>query len=354
MGALALGTVGAAVAQNAATKAKGAGAGGKAVRGKGRAGPLKKALPNAADPLAAPALKKAAPAGSFHFKLRITMFDSTPLAATYYPSRLGTGAPVLLLIHEKDRSGKDFEEPIGDLKGEGLALHLQGQGYAVLILDLRGQGANPRRALSAQDWREMVADLQGAYQFLVDRHNRGELNLAKLGVVALGEGANLAAAWASLPGGAVSNEGRTSDLAALVLVSPLAGGEGFRLHTVLATLAPRVPLLVMAGQRDAASSDPVKAVRALVERPRLNKVEFFPSSLHGYKLLRLEPKATSVLNKFLEGTIRFKADEWEPRYNLNPVSFTEIQVVRHDKTAQAPAPKAREKKADAAKKEAAP
>ena len=40
----------------------------------------------------------------------------------------------------------------------------------------------------------MVDDLQAAYQFLVDRHNRGKLNLAKFGVLALGEGANLAAA----------------------------------------------------------------------------------------------------------------------------------------------------------------
>ena len=66
----------------------------------------------------------------------------------------------------------------------------------------------------------MVDDLQAAYQFLVDRHNRGELNLARLGVVGLGEGANLAAAWAYLPGGGVSTEGRVTDIAGLVLVSP--------------------------------------------------------------------------------------------------------------------------------------
>ena len=34
----------------------------------------------------------------------------------------------------------------------------------------------------------MVNDLQAAYQFLVDRTNRGELNLAKLGVVGAGRG----------------------------------------------------------------------------------------------------------------------------------------------------------------------
>src|SRR5436305_1207706 len=81
----------------------------------------------------------------------------------------------------------------------------------------------------AKDWHMMTNDLQAAYQFLVDRTNRGELNLAKLCVVGLGEGANLAAAWAYQPGGAVSNEGRTSDLCALVLISPMADGEGLLL-----------------------------------------------------------------------------------------------------------------------------
>jgi len=76
----------------------------------------------------------------------------------------------------------------------GVAEHLQGQGYAVLAVNLRGQGANVRKAPTPQDWRLMIDDLQAAYQFLVDRHNRGKLNLSKFGVLALGEGANLAAA----------------------------------------------------------------------------------------------------------------------------------------------------------------
>ena len=63
-------------------------------------------------------------------------------------------------------------------------------------------------------------DLQAAYYFLVDRHNRGDLNLAKLGVVALGDGANLAAAWAYQPGAAITTDGRPSDLSALAMISP--------------------------------------------------------------------------------------------------------------------------------------
>ncbi len=109
----------------------------------------------------------------------------------------------------------------------------------------------------------------------------------------------------------------------------------------------------MAGERDPVSSDPVKAAKTYVTRSRLNKVEFFPSSLHGYKLLRLEPKATSVILRFFESTIKFKAQEWEPRYNLTPVAFSDIQVVRNAKPSDTPlkAEPAKKKEAEPEKKE---
>jgi hypothetical protein len=176
-------------------------------------------------------------------------------------------------------------------------------------------------------------------------------------VIGVGEGANLIAAWANQPGGAVSSEGRTSDLGALVLVSPLADGEGLLLRNVMASLAPRIPVLIMAGERDLKSGDPVRSVRTIVERTRQNRVEFFPSSLHGYKLLRLEPRVIPALTKFLEGTVKLKVTEWEPRYNLTPVPYREIQLVRGTKPAPAAA-KAKEAeppaKAKAKDKDAAP
>lgn len=305
---------------------------GKVIRGRPKANlPAKKA----ADPLAAQnkdqGAVKAALAGSFHYRLKIQSIDETNLAASYYPGRLDTNTPVILLVHEKDRSSKDFEDAIAELKGKGLAEHLQSLGYAVLTFDLRGHGANTRRPVADRDWPVMSDDLQAVYLFLLDRHNRGELNLAKLGVAALGQGANLAAAWAYQPGGAVSSEGRVTDLAALALVSPLPEGVGYTFPALMSALAPRIPVLLMAGERDGPSHDVLKRIRANVERTRQNKVELFPSSLHGYKLLRLEPKATTVLTKFLESTVKLKTNDWEPRYNLSPVTYTDIQIVRHVK-----------------------
>jgi dienelactone hydrolase len=330
--------------------------------------PLKKARPEAADPLAkaaggeAKGKNKAAggnPAsGTFHYTFKLHSFDGTPLAASLYPSKLGSNAPVTLLIHEANRSRKDFEDHVEELKGQGLAEYLQQEGYAVLTMDLRGQGQNPRRALTANDRTLLVEDLQAAYFFLIDRHNRGDFNVAKLGVLALGEGANLTAAWAYQPGAAVSTEGRASDLNALMLVSPYPEGSGYVLSHIIPSLAPRIPLALLAGSKDNASKDTVESVRRTVERTRLNKIELFPSALHGYKLLRLEPKVTAAITRFLESTIKLRPSEWEPRYNLTPVSVSEILTVQHSSASDKPPAKPDQAKDQAAAKaknqEAAP
>ncbi len=203
--------------------------------------------PEAADPLAkvvggdAKAKAKALANGTYHYIFKLHSFDGSSLAASYYPSKLGATAPVVMLVHETSRSRKDFEEQVEGLKGLGLAAHLQGEGYAVLSMDLRGQGQNARRMLTASDYSVLAEDFQAAYMFLIDRHNRGDLNVAKLGVIAVGEGANLAAAWAYQPGAAISTEGRPSDLNALVLISPSPSWFGYMLRTFYRPSLPEFP-----------------------------------------------------------------------------------------------------------------
>lgn len=264
-----------------------------------------------------------------HYSFRIAGANG-PLNAVYYPSKLGTSAAPVLLIHERARSLRDFQEPIAEIKKVNLAEHLQEEGFAVLAFDLPGHGSNPRLEQSERAWRAMTEDVQATYRFLLDRHNRGELNLARLAVLGVGEGANLATIWSSLPGAAVSSEGRASDIAALTLISPMndAQSQGLKISTTLASLAQRVPIQILTGERDASSKDLVTNARAVVERARANKVEFYPTSLHGYKLFWLEPGVTPTATKFLESTTKFKVDEWEPRYNLNPVTYTDSIMIR--------------------------
>jgi alpha-beta hydrolase superfamily lysophospholipase len=339
----ALGTIGAAVAQERKVpepNPKGAAAkdkdkGKEKPKPKGglriRAGAPPKGLrANGADPLTKQ--QDDEPEWPFHYKFKFASFDGTALSSLYYPSRLGSSAPVVLLVHETGpgHSSKDFLEPIPDLKNQSLAEHLQEQGYAVLASDLRGHGENRRHSLGPKEWREMVGDLQATYQFLLDRHNRKEVNLAKFGVVALGDAANLVGTWAATPGAAVAIEGRISDIGALALVSPLPEVpevSGFRLKSAVPVLAPRVPLLLEVGEKDEESFGIVKELQAAVERHRLSKVALLDSRLHGTKLLRFVAKSPEPIVRFLEATIKFRTDEWEPRYNLSPITYTNIELV---------------------------
>lgn len=330
----------------------------------GGVGPAKGKRPNAADPLG----KRdagAIPEWPFHVKVRLGVDENTALAASYYPPKGRLNAPVVLMIHETGnaRSGKDFETPIAELKNQSLAEYLQEIGYAILVLDQRGHGANPRRELTARQWQATIIDLQAAYRFLIDRQNRGEFDLTKFGVVALGDGANLVAAWAATPGAAVSSPGRVGDLSALVLVDPVGEVRGLQLAPAITALASRVPILLIAGEKHAPSFDAVKALRPTVERQRQSKVTTFDTNLHGFRLVQLYPKVATAIVKFLEDPVRFKVSEWEPRYLLEPVPYEDEGAVSKEQEdaanprepANPPANNANaaEKKGGAAKKPAA-
>ena len=271
------------------------------------------------------------PLWPFHYTLKLAGADGAPLSASYYPARESFQAPVLLLLHElgAGRGGKDFEQPIEELKGNSFARHMQKAGFAVLVLNPRGSAAAGERdgQANARNSSLMVADLQSAYRFLIDRHNRGEVNLAKFGVVALGDASNLAAAWAGSPGGGVSNEGRLSDIGAIVMISPVAEIPGIPLARVLPTIATRFPLLAMAGDRDAASIQTVRDNQRIIERHRLSRAAFYDTTLHSGKMLTFFPKLTTIIERFLDDPVKNRKVEWEPRFLFDPVLYDEIQLV---------------------------
>ncbi|HWE36507.1 MAG TPA: lysophospholipase [Isosphaeraceae bacterium] len=274
------------------------------------------------------------PLWPYWFKFRLLAADRAPLDAVYYPSRVEFNAPVMLMVHDKAGSAREFEEPIDELKGKGIAEHFQAQGYAVLVVDFRSSPPPDPRAVrrgpAPKVWRGRPDDIQVAYRFLLDRHNRGELNLEKFGVLAVGEGANLAADWAASPGAVAANDLVLSDLAAMAFVSPLGEVAGtLKLSQSIPVIAPRVDLLLLAGESDRESFRAVKGVQPIVERRRTSQVSYAPTNLHGDRYLRFVPRATTTLVKFFDGTIRARAgaEEWEPRYNLDPVSYTDAQAI---------------------------
>ena len=100
--ALVMALVGLAVVQAAAPRSSRSGRRGRrGARSATRAAcplPKEKAKPNAADPLgkAGPPPAPLVP-GTYHFNFRLHSFDGAPLAASYYRSKLGSTAPVVML-----------------------------------------------------------------------------------------------------------------------------------------------------------------------------------------------------------------------------------------------------------------
>ena len=309
-----------------------------------------------------------------YYRITVARGDHTFLGLNYYPALPGENPPVILLIHEKDRSSRDFADKIEELKDpNGLAVELQGDGFAVVTLDLAGLGDPAKRNAAvkkadqakvavvgqqsaAGQLNEAVNDLRLAYQFMIDRHNRLEFNLGKLAVLTLGEGANVFLEWmkeiVSGPPGARPNPaeprtknagleiasgardtatGRPSDISALIMLSPVASWHQARTTTDLKTYASGspVPILAIGGKTDQASAETLKLFKPIIERreSRLSKVEELDTNLHGARLLRFEPKLLEKVNRFLEQTVEFKKTDWEPRYNLTPVTYGLVESV---------------------------
>ena len=269
------------------------------------------------------------PRTPFHFRIRARSSEMRGGASfSYYPSKLGTKSSPVVTIHERNQSPVDFETPIKDLSEWGLAQSMQKSGYAVLVVDLRGSDFEFRQpvGLIEREPTSALSDLQIAYLFLLDRHNRGELNLANLGILALGDGCNLAVAWASARGAAVSSADRGSDIASMALISPRPDLFGSRIQIALASLAGRIPLFLAAGERDAPSAQVIRDTRNLTARIPQSKAEIFPTSLQAYKLMRLWPKVASTTTKFFDSTTKFRGVDWEPRYNLSPLDYQNVEV----------------------------
>lgn len=128
--------------------------------------------------------------------------DGVLLSMQYYASNKGKRAVPIILIHSWEGSRKDFSV---------LAPYLQENGFAVFVPDMRGHGESTKREIAKEQYEEielkrfdssafnamLMQDLQAIKRFIRLENNRGMLNVNKLCVVGIGEGALLASTFAS-------------------------------------------------------------------------------------------------------------------------------------------------------------
>ncbi len=200
--------------------------------------------------------------------------DGVGLSATFYPSPLGKKAVPVILLHgyQEDRGG--FLP---------LAEFLQKRGHAVLVPDLRGHGDSREQRLGVaartidaakmgneQFVRMYSQDMEALKKFLLEKNNKGELNLEKLCVVGSGMGGLVAMNWAVLDWSWPVYPGLKQGqyVKALVLLSPPRSFRGLNVKPVLEDHNVRslLSIYLIAGRKNAKAFDEVQRLYTTLER----------------------------------------------------------------------------------------
>lgn len=188
--------------------------------------------------------------------------DGWPLRLTYYRSPEGKEAAVVVLLHMKGESRLTWTAP------KGFAEQLHAKGFAVVAVDLRKHGQSkpgaedddPKKAASSEkdkskkssatselkpaDYLLMVRDMDGIKKFIFDEHQKGNLNMRKMAIVAPTMSAAIAitfvaADWKKPPYDDAPNIAtktpRGQDVQAMIFLSP-------------ETALPQVPAHLVSGQ----------------------------------------------------------------------------------------------------------
>jgi pimeloyl-ACP methyl ester carboxylesterase len=179
--------------------------------------------------------------------------DGLRIAADYYPPPTANRdpAPMVILLHQLDGDSADWEP---------LLLPLHEAGFAVLAPDLRGHGDSATTDTSAdlkrrstQLFRDMQADLRGAYDWLAEQ---SRVDRSRFAIVGAGLGASLALEYAA----------KDRSIDALICISPGRDDVGLDDGGAMHQITGRdVLLVVVPADRDAAYSLQKRGERVDVE-----------------------------------------------------------------------------------------
>ena len=258
--------------------------------------------------------------------------DGWQIHLTYYKSNLGKNASVVILLHKKGGNRRVWT------RMNGFATTLQSNGHAVIAVDLRKHGESKSQAIPGADddtkkikkggdasslrpvdYVLMISsDLEAVKEFIYEEHQKQNLNMRKLAIIAPEMSAPIALNfasndWAKKPYNdaptLASRTPRGWDVQALVLLSPEPNLPGVtttpRAITFLRDPAKQVRFLVLVGNED--PRDKGKAQR-LYRRlgganARNNDRMYFSeynSKFRGSKLLGKNLKTEEHIQVFLE------------------------------------------------------
>ena len=250
--------------------------------------------------------------------------DGVALNATYLAGNKGKKTVPILMIHGWDGIRADMGPT---------ALALQRRGHAVLLPDLRGHGRSTKATVNGEEVTierekmrkgqiEAVAfDLQACKKFLLEKHNKGEVNIELLCLIGADAGAvfalNFAAYDWSKPQLPAFKLGR--DVGALVLLSPPASFKGVtsKRATVHPVIRERMSILIAAGKQDRKGFSAAKRLYSGLERARGDE----PEAIAERTIFFVEPQTSLSGADLLKGRGLQVAD--------NVAQFIDLRLVQN-------------------------
>lgn len=199
--------------------------------------------------------------------------DGVSLKCSWYAGTLGKEAVPIIMLHGAQGNRAMYDR---------MATILQLAGHAVAVPDLRGHGGSltvigrsdpiDPSTMRPQDYAAMLLDVEAVKKFLMEKNNKGELNIEMLTVIGADMGAALALRWAmqdwSWPQLPALKQGQ--DVKALVLLSPVRSFKGVNATEALAfpVIRDRMSIMVAVGANDPASFREAKRIYSGFERKR--------------------------------------------------------------------------------------
>ncbi|TKJ36101.1 hypothetical protein CEE39_00195 [bacterium (candidate division B38) B3_B38] len=232
--------------------------------------------------------------------VNLTTEGNLNLVGTYYAPHKGD-SPAILLVHGMNRNRLDWE---------GFARLLQGNGYGVLTIDLRGHGDSMRQgdwlmrwvSFSDEDFRRMLMDVASGIQFL---KSRAELDPYMIGIVGTNLGANLALNYAS----------QNRQIRAVVLISPGLNYRGVSSVGAITSYGVR-PILLIASEEDIYSAFSANELYSLAQG--IKDLKLYQNVGHGNRLLRKGEGASEVILEWLKSHLPVQGVQKENSREENP------------------------------------
>lgn len=256
--------------------------------------------------------------------------DGASIAITYFKSTAGQDAAVVVMLHGKGGNRQIWK---------AFAETLQKAGFAVITVDLRGHGEstggtggaatgkkNDSNAPKAKDYAAMVAgDMEAVKKFVFEEHQKKQLNMNKLGIVAADLSTPVAIAYTELdwekkphddaPTLALQTP-RGQDVQALVLLSPEATAPGLNVTKSLSVI--RVlgrPVMLGVGSKNKTDLTVAKKMYDLLAPKKEDYVyiEQYETPLEGTDLLGKNLKVEAHMFNFLNKHLKDYKSEWRDR-----------------------------------------